>query len=147
MPHASDVMLQADNYTPEVPIRESLQSKLDTLEQAIAALTGSYPLTVSRQARGVVLVTFDTPLPDANYSVNLTLEVSTASTASKINDDYVIYYDAKSASGFTVLLFEQDLGAADEAGTTTNCKFDFLCHRNGRLLCHGSVSKGGNLLF
>ena len=147
MPHASDVMLQADNYTPEVPTRESLQSKLDTIEQAIAELTGDYPLTTFRTSRGVVQVVFDTPLPDANYTIQLTLEVSTESTASKVNDDYVIYYKDRTTSGFTVLIFEQDLGAAGAPGTGAFCQFDFACHRNGRLLCHRCVRTGGTLLF
>jgi hypothetical protein len=143
LPAATHVYFQ----DPSSALAESLQGKIDTLEQSIAALTASYPLTVSRLSNGIYTIAFNTPLPDANYSINLTLEVSTNSTASRVNDDYVAYYDAKSASGFTVLVFEQDLGAAGLAGTPANCQYDFICHRQGRLLCHGSVAKGGAHLF
>jgi hypothetical protein len=132
---------------PSSALAESLQGKIHTLEQAIAALTGDYPLTTVRTSRGVVSVVFDTPLPDANYTIQLTLQVSTESTASKVDDDYVIYYRDRTTSGFTVLIFEQDLGVAGQAGTPQNCLFDFLCHRQGRLLCHGSVNKLGARLF
>ena len=143
LPAASHVYFQ----DPSSALAESLQGKIDTLEQAIAELTGDYPLTTFRTARGVVQVVFDTPLPDANYTIQLTLEVSTESTASKVDDDYVIYYKDRTASGFTVLIFEQDLGAAGAPGTGAFCQFDFACHRNGRLLCHRCVRTGGTLLF
>ena len=134
MPHASDVMLQADNYTPEVPIRESLQSKLD-------ALTAVIPFTGSRTSLGVYTITFTTPLSDSSYTIMLTTEHSQGTLSAELDDDYMVSYNSKSASGFGVKVTEQDNSAA--AGNPRDCQFDFVCFKAGRVLCHGSVAGDG----
>ena len=134
MPHASDIMLQADNYTPEVPIRESLQSKLD-------ALTAVIPFTGSRTSLGVYTITFTTPLSDSSYTVMLTTEHSQGTLSAQLDDDYMISYNSKSTSGFGVKVTEQD--NSSQPGTPRDCQFDFVCFKAARVLCHGSVAGDG----
>ena len=71
----------------------------------------------------------------------LTTEHSQGTLPAELDDDYMISYNSKSASGFGVKVTEQD--NATNPGTPRDCQFDFVCFKAGRVLCHGSVAGDG----
>jgi hypothetical protein len=113
-------------------------ANLATVYEQIVTTVG---FSSNRASTGVYSITFTTTQISANYTIMLTLEHSQASTSSKVDDDYIIAYNSKAATGFSVKITEQDNGTS--AGTSRNNRFDFLCIKSGRIICHGSVSSAG----
>jgi hypothetical protein len=126
------------------------QRPIDSVYTAFAPMTPSPDFqyfqpsyTCVRSSVGIYEITFGpTCRPQANtYTIQLTLEVSQLTTASSVDDDFIVSYFDKTPTSFKVIVTEQDNGSG--AGTRKDCRFDFLCLSRGRIFCHGSVSGAG----
>ena len=97
--------------------------------------------TAVRLSTGYYQITFNPAASNSIYTIHLTLEASQGTQSSEPDDDLVVTYTQKYNTGFRVIITEQDNGS--DAGTYRDNKFDFVCFKSGKLLCHASVKHDG----
>ena len=135
------------NYLTEIVAASIYNTAVDAGTQINSLATVYEPIVTTvgftsvRTATGSYSISFTTTQSSANYTIILSLEHSQGSTSSKVDDDFIIAYNSKATTGFSVKITEQDNSTS--AGVSRNNRFDFLCIKSGRIICHGSISSAG----
>jgi hypothetical protein len=110
------------------------------LSSSYESINTMIPFTSSRIGIGHYQIAFN-PQVDNKYTILLSVEASQNTTAGEVDDDYMLSYTDKWTGSFKVIISEQDNSI--NPGEKRDCRFDFVCFRTGRVICHGSIRGDG----